>query len=142
MIFRILRIFSGYIYINQKRMSNCYFMLVLRVSCITQSFSWLNKIYKRWRKDYNIVVSINPTSFVSYLAGAYFNWCRHFDTISFLLFNKFCSLYAAISNFSFKHSRQRFVCGLYGTHFLTISHLIFWWWPEFFIRQISFDKTI
>ena len=57
--------------------------------------------------------------------STYFNWCRHFDMVSFLLFKRFCSLYAAISNFSFKRSRQRFVCGLYETHFLTISHLTF-----------------
>ena len=104
-------------------MSNYYFMLVLRVSCLTQSFSQLNKIYKRQRKDHNLVVSINLTSsefFVSYLARAYFKWYRHVDTISFLLFNKFCSLYAAISNFWVNHSRQRFLCGLYG---------IFWLFP-------------
>ena len=41
-------------YINQKRISNYYFMLVLRVSCVTESFSQLN--------NYNIVVSINLTS--------------------------------------------------------------------------------
>ena len=48
------------------------------------------------------MVSINLASSyssVSYLAGAYFNWCQYFDTISFLLFTRFCSLYAAISNF-------------------------------------------
>ena len=55
----------------------------------------------------------------------YFIWCRHFDMVSFLLFNRFCSLHAAISNFSIKRSRQSFVCGLYETHFLTISHLNF-----------------
>ena len=31
-----------YIYIKQKRISNYYFMLILRVSCLTQSFSELN----------------------------------------------------------------------------------------------------
>ena len=36
-----------YIYIKQKQISNYYFMLVLRVSSLTQSFSQLNKIYKR-----------------------------------------------------------------------------------------------
>ena len=29
------------IFINQKRISNYYFMLVLRVSCSTQSFSYI-----------------------------------------------------------------------------------------------------
>ena len=94
--------------------------MLLRVSCLTQSFSQLNKIYKRKQKNYNLVVSINLTlskSFVSFLAGAYFSWCRHFDTVLFLLFNRLCFLYATISNFSFEHSRQRFVCGLYGTYF-------------------------
>ena len=64
-------------------------MFVLRVSYLSQSFSKLNKIYKLSRKNYSIVVSINLTpsySFVSYLAGAYFNWCQYFDTILFLLF--------------------------------------------------------
>ena len=31
---------------------------------------------------------------------------------------------------------------IYGTHFLTISHLTFGWSPEFFIRQISFDNSV
>ena len=31
-----------YIYIKQKRISNYYFMLILRCSCLTQSFSQLN----------------------------------------------------------------------------------------------------
>ena len=35
-----------YVYVKQKRISNYYFMLVLRVSCLMQSFSQLNKIYK------------------------------------------------------------------------------------------------
>ena len=35
-----------YIYINQEGISNYYFMLVLRVSCLTQSFNQLKKIYK------------------------------------------------------------------------------------------------
>ena len=123
-------------------MTNYYFILMLRVSCLTQSFSQLNKIYKRSRKNYNILTSINlrsSQSFVSYLARAYFNCSRQIHTISFLLFNRFCSLYAAISNFSLKHSRQRFVCGLYGTHFVTISHLTC---PEFFIHQISFHNSV
>ena len=141
-----LSIYLSNIYIyKQKRISNSYFMSVLRVSCLTQSFSQLNQIYKRWRKNYNMVVSINLTSsssFVSNLASAYFNWCRHFDTILFLLFKRFCCLYAAICNFSFKHSRQRFVCVLYGSHFLTISHLTFGWWPEFFVRQILIDNSV
>ena len=43
-------------------MSNYYFMLVLKVLYLTQSFSQLNKIYKHQRKNYNIVVSINLMS--------------------------------------------------------------------------------
>ena len=38
-----------------------------------------------------------------------------------------CSLYVAISNFLFEHRRQRFVCGLYGTHVFNISHLALTW---------------
>ena len=36
----------SYIYINLKWISNYYFTLVLRVSCLLQSFSQLNRIYK------------------------------------------------------------------------------------------------
>ena len=35
-----------YVCVKQKRISNYYFMLVLRVSCLMQSFRQLNKIYK------------------------------------------------------------------------------------------------
>ena len=114
-----------YIYVNHNWISNHCFILVLRVSCLTQSFSQLNKIYKRKRKNYNIVVSINlksSQSFVSYLTNAYFNWCQNFNTTLFLLFNRLCSLYAALSNYSFKHNRHYFVCGLYGSHVLTNFH--------------------
>ena len=89
---------------------------------------------------HNIVVSINLTlsqSFVSYPAVSYFNWCRNFDTISVLLFNSLCSLYAAISYFLLKHDRQRFACVLSWTDVLTFSHLTFAWWPKSFIRQIT-----
>ena len=41
-------------YINQGRISNCYFMLVLGVSCVAASFNQLN--------NYNIVASINLMS--------------------------------------------------------------------------------
>ena len=41
-----------------------------------------------------------------------------------------CSLYVAISKFLFKHSRQRFVCGLHGIYILTIVDLTFAWRPE------------
>ena len=47
-------------FINNKRISSYYVMLVLRVSHLTQSFSQLNKIYKRI--NYNMVVPINLTS--------------------------------------------------------------------------------
>ena len=85
--------------------SNDWLMLVLRVSCLMQFFSQLNKIYKHKRENYNIVVSINlasSQSIVSYIASAHFNWCRHFDAIFFLLFNRLCFfLCATTSNFLF-----------------------------------------
>ena len=43
--------YNEYKYVNHKRLNNYYVMLVLRVSCLTQSFSQLNKICKRERKN-------------------------------------------------------------------------------------------
>ena len=86
------------------------------LNAIIQPTSSENKIYKRYRKNCNMVVSINLTPSWAFCI---------ISTISFLLFNRFCFLYVAISNFLFKHSRQRFICELYGTHFFTISHLTF-----------------
>ena len=103
------------------------------LNAIIQPTSSENKIYKRYRKNYNMVVSINLTPSWAFCI---------ISTISFLSFNRFCFLHVAISNFSFKHSRQRFICELYGTHFLPISHLTFGWWLEFFIRPISFDNCV
>ena len=79
-------------------------MLVLRVSCLTQPSSQLNKIYKRKRTNYNKVVSINLTSSQRVLQLA--------STFRY-------------DNFSFEHERWRFVCGLQGTHALTVSCLTF-----------------
>ena len=55
-----------YIYIKQKRISNYYFMLVLRVSCLTQSFSqhsYTNKTKLSLYRSYTwIMQSLNITS--------------------------------------------------------------------------------
>ena len=34
------------------------------------------------------------------------------------------------------------LCVMTFSHFLTTSHLTFGWWPECFIRQISFDNSV
>ena len=106
--------------------SNDWLMLVLRVSCLMQFFSQLNKIYKRKRENYNILVSINlasSQSIVSYIASAHFNWCRHFDAILFLLFNRLCFFcvqqFPTFCSFHF----------MWNTDYFFQSHVTFVWCP-------------
>ena len=87
----------------------------------TKYNSQTQKIKQQW-----FVLTLSP-SCVPYLAYAYFLAYQLvlINTISFLLLNGLCPLYAPISSFSIRHSRQHFVCGLYGTHVLTTSYLNF-----------------
>ena len=57
-----------YIYIHTHTLiHNNYFMLVLRVTCLTQSFNKRNKIYKHKYKKYTLWKPIYLTDYQSFL---------------------------------------------------------------------------
>ena len=81
-------------------------------------------------------------SMLSQLAKAYLFLCLHLLIISVRLFSILFPLYIAICNFSFKHSRHRFVLTLYASYCPKIFHTRTGSSFEALIFQSSFDSCV
>ena len=81
-------------------------------------------------------------SLVSIWASSYFSVCRHFATISDLLFSMSFPSCSAMANFSVRQRAHRLAWGVYALHFSKIFHVTWGVPPSSFILHTSSESLL